>query len=119
MIIAAACFVLQIFVIFLGIWILIGIYTSGSMQKDALAGEPLPQFSIGFFRWVYVLITFFSIYWIVNFINNFADFITAATTVNFYFNKPGRLMTAVRDTVRFHLGSVALGSLVLAPVTFL
>lgn len=89
------------------------------MEKDALAGEPLPQFNIGFFRWIFVLVTIFAVYWIVNFINNLSDFISAATTVNFYFNKPNRFMVAVNDTLKFHLGSVALGSLVLAPVTFI
>lgn len=118
-IIGIICFALQIVVIFLGIWILIGIYTSGTMERDAFAGEPIPDFSIGFFRWIFVLLTLVAIYWIVNFINNVADFISAATTTNYYFNKPNRFGAAVRDTLKFHLGSVALGSLILAPITFL
>ncbi len=116
---ALLCFALQVVVIYIGIWILIGIYTSGTMERDATEGEPIPNFSIGFFRWLFVIITIIAIYWIINFINNFADFISAATAVNMYFGRPKRFMTAFTDTCRYHLGSVALASTFLAPVSFL
>lgn len=118
-VLAIVCFVLQVVVIFLGIWILLGIYTSGTLNRDSTAGEPIPSFSIGFFRWVFIIITLIAIYWIVNFINNFADFISSATAVNFYFQRPGRFLNAAKDTVTYHLGSVALASTFLGPVTLL
>lgn len=116
---ALVCFALQVVVIFIGIWILIGIYTSGTMEKDATAGEPIPDFKIGFFRWLFILITLVSLYWIVNFINNFADFVSGGTAINYYFARKRAFITAFIDTSRYHLGSVAMGSSFLAPVSFL
>lgn len=113
------CFLLQVLVFYLAVWIMVGIYTSGQMIKDSVVGEPIAQFRQGFWRWLLMIMISIATYWIICFINNFADFVTAATTVNHYFGKKPKFFGALKDTSVYHLGSVAIGSLVLAPVTVL
>ena len=116
---ALICFALQIVVLFSCIWIHIGIYTSGQQLKDSTAGEPIAQFRVGFWRWLLFVINFIAGYWMLCFINNFCDFVSAATTVNFYFNKKNRFFGAISDSLVSHLGSISFASLILAPVTVL
>ena len=107
------CFVIQVLTIFLALWIFVGIYTSGNQVRDATAGEPIPQFELGFFRWTFGVLTIISTYWIVSFINNFADFVSAATTVNSYFKVKNAFFGAVGHAFKYHLGSIALASLIM------
>lgn len=116
---ALICFVLQIVVLFTCIWIHIGIYTSGEQLKDSTAGEPIAQFRVGFWRWLLFVLNIIAGYWILCYINNFCDFVSAGTTVNFYFNKKNRFFGAIGDALIYHQGSISLASLVLAPVTVL
>ena len=116
---AIVFFVLQIITLFTSVWILVGIYTSGPQEKDSTEGEPIAEFKVGFWRWLLIIGDFIATYWILCFINNLSDFISAGTTVNFYFNKPSRFMTALMDSIKFHLGSISLASLILAPVTII
>lgn len=113
------CFVLQVFTIFLSLWILVGIYTSGELVRDSVVGEPIPRFSLGFFRWTFGVVTILCTYWIICFINNIADFISAATTVNFYFNRKNGFVLAISHAFRYHFGSIALASLIMPPISLL
>jgi Plasma-membrane choline transporter len=112
-------FAFQLITISLALWGLVGIYTSGAQVKDSVAGEPIADFNRGFWRWALIGILIIATYWIVNFINNFADFITSGSVINHYFARKPSFMTAIKETTVYHLGSVALSSLVLFPVTIL
>jgi hypothetical protein len=118
-VLAIFCFILQVFTIFLCLWMLVGIYTSGELVRDSVVGEPIPRFNLGFFRWVFGIFTVICTYWFVCFINNFADFVAAATTVNFYFARRNAFMGALGHACRYHLGSIALASLIMAPLSLL
>ena len=118
-ILGIVCFVLQVLVFFLALWILVGIYTSGDLVRDSIVGEPIPRFDLGFFRWCWGILTILSTYWIFCFINNFADFVAAASTVNFYFNKRNGFFSAIIDAFKFHFGSIAFASLVMPPISLL
>lgn len=111
------CFLAQIFFLMVGLWLLVSLYTSGDVIRDTVLGYPLPRFSVGFFRWVLILLVLFAMYWTATFINNLADFVTSGTAVNFYFARASRFIPAFKDTLAYHLGSVALGSLILAPIS--
>lgn len=113
------CFVLQVASIFLCLWILIGIYTSGDLVRDSLTGEPIPKFELGFFRWAYGIFAVICTYWIACFINNFADFVAAATTVNHYFNKSNAFFGGLGHAFTYHFGSIALASLIMPPISLL
>lgn len=112
-------FVLQVVVLFLTLWGFVGIYTSGSQVKDSVAGEPIADFNRGFWRWSLIVILLIAAYWILNFINNFADFITSGSVINYYFARKPCFINAVKETSVYHLGSIALASLILFPVTIL
>ena len=112
-------FVVQIVAFFTALWIAVGIYTSGQMNKDSVVGAPIADFNVGFWRWLLIILTFFAAYWILCFINNFGDFLTSATIVNYYFQRKRKLLQALTDTSIYHLGSVAIASLILLPVTLL
>lgn len=118
-VLAIVCFCLQVLTIFLALWMLVGIYTSGELVRDSVVGEPIPRFSLGFFRWVFGIFVVVCTYWFVCFINNFADFVAAATTVNFYFGKKNGFGGAVGHACRYHLGSIALASLIMPPISLL
>lgn len=113
------CFVIQILFFFFALWIFLGLYTSGELIRDSEAGEPIPQYRIGFWRWVLVIPFIIATYWIFCTINNIADFITSATVINSYFGRPKGFMLAVKDTFVYHLGSVCLASFILAPISLL
>lgn len=118
-ILAIICFALQVLLIFLVVWMLAGIYTSGELVRDSVVGEPIPRFSLGFFRWVFGIFTVVCAYWFVCFINNFCDFVAAATTVNFYFNKKNSFFGALGHAGRYHLGSIALASVIMPPISLI
>lgn len=112
-------FLFQVITLFLSLWGLVGIYTSGTQVKDDVAGEPIADFNRGFWRWSLIVILLIATYWILNFINNFADFVTSGSVINYYFSRKPCFLNAVRETSVYHLGSVALASLILFPVTIL
>jgi hypothetical protein len=111
------CFEVAIFAI--GMWNMLGIYTSGDLVRGKKSGDPIPHFKITFYRWVYITANGIMTYWLLCFLNNLVDFIASATTVNNYFNIKRRFFVAVRDTLTYHLGSVSFASLILFPATFI
>ncbi len=66
-----------------------------------------------------VLLTAFMIYWFGNFISQLSDFILAYGACNWYFSPDENrdaLSDGAKKVTKYHLGSVALGSLLLSLV---
>ena len=111
------CFMCQIVSFFTGVWILVGIYTSGELIRDTKVGSPIQQFKVGMLKWCLISPTIFATYWITSFFNNFCDMATAGTTANDYFKKSPRFFGALKNIIIYHLGSVSLCSIILGPIT--
>ena len=101
------------------LWGLLGIYTSGKVSKDPKIGSPLVDFEFSVWRLLLMIFFIPGMYWGLTFWNNLSDFITSAAAVNYYFEEESIITPAVWKTIFYHMGTVALGSLVLMPVTLI
>lgn len=107
-------FILQVVFFLLGLFFIFSCYTSGNLEKNTQKGAPYPDYSLGVVGWFGIVFLIVSGLWIFVFINNLGDYMTSAVTCADYF-KTGGCFGAVCNTIVYHVGSIALASLVLFP----
>lgn len=111
-------FALQMAVFFFGIWFITSCYGSGTVYKDTKIGYPYKIYRLPWYSWVALIYLFISWIWVFVFMNNLGDYMTSAIVVEDYFKAKGGfrgLCGAICNTLVYHLGSVALASVVLFP----
>lgn len=91
----------------------------GEVVRDPKKGSPLPEFSLSWGFYLIFPIYLVGTYWILAFWNNFCDFITAGSAVNYYFEKNNVFVPAFATAIFYHIGTIIFGSLILFPATFL
>lgn len=116
---ALICFVLQLATIFLAVWLVLCIYTSGSEVRDAEKGSPYLEFRLGFWRILLLVVTLFSCWWMFCFWNNLSDFLASGVTVDKYFNTQKNFFATLGDVATHNLGTVSLCSLIMPPISVL
>lgn len=118
MIISFFMFILQIVLFLVGIFFIMGCYSSGTVYKDTTRGYPYKVYSIPWYNWVGMIFLIVSWLWLFLFINNLADYLNAAIVCEDYFKgKEGfrGFWGAICNTLIYHMGSVAWASVILLP----
>jgi hypothetical protein len=118
MMIAFFMFILQIILFLVGIFFIVGCYSSGTVYKDTVRGYPYKVYTIPWYNWVAIVFLVVSWLWLFLFINNLADYINGAVVCEDYFKgKEGfrGFWGAVCNTLIYHMGSVAWASIILLP----
>ena len=107
--------ILQLSVFFFEIYVLLRIFTMGEEIHNDKDGSPFVKFKMTFIHYLLAMLHICGTYWILIFLNNFNDFITAAISLNFYFQTELRNINIFCHSVGHNLGSVA-WTVVLLPV---
>ena len=122
MITSLVLFVIQIVLFLVGIFFIVSCYSSGEVYKDTLRGYPYKVYYIRWYTWIAIIFLLISWIWLFLFINNLADYMNSAIVCEDYFkSKQGfrGFWGAVCNTLIFHLGSVALASVLLLPCSLI
>lgn len=75
----------QIGVFVIELYVILKIYTSGTENTDFGNGQPYATYSMGPIQIVALILHLVGGYWLIVTLNNFNDFVTAAVSVNYYF----------------------------------
>lgn len=122
MFISLFMFMVQIFLFLVGIYFLIRCYGSGTVYKNNTIGFPYKIYSIAWYTWIAVVFIIVSWLWLFMFINNMADYMNSAVVCEDYFKaKEGfrGFWGGICNTLIYHIGSVALASVVLLPCSII
>lgn len=76
---------IQIGVFTIELYVILKIYTSGSENTDFGNGQPYATYAVGPIQIVALILHLVGGYWLIVTLNNFNDFVTAAVSVNYYF----------------------------------
>lgn len=117
-VVALIAFVLQVITFVVMILGLLVLHTSGDISSTD-TGSPIPQFKYTIGKWFLMIGGFVCVYWVVIFWNNLSDIICGGRASYFYFNKDTGIIKTTISVIIFHLGTVALCSLILVPCTIL
>jgi hypothetical protein len=110
-------FIFIIFVGYLIYWVIVGVYlySSGTVvhKPDSL---PFSQFHHNKTVEALGIIHIIALFWILAFIIACGEFAICAGAANWYFKKSHPVMNGIKSLFRYHLGTVAFGSFILALV---
>jgi hypothetical protein len=106
---------LQIFVFFFEMYVLLRIFVMGNEVHDDNDGSPFVFFKLNVIHYLMIILHIVGTYWILIFLNNLNDFFTAAVTLNFYFQTKINNINIFCHTIGHNLGSIA-WTIVLLPV---
>jgi hypothetical protein len=115
-------FFLQLATFLIGIWFVTSCYGSGTVYKNTKIGYPYKIYQLPWYSWVALIFLIISWIWIFIFFNNLGDFMVSAITVEDYFKAKGGFRGtcgAICNTLVYHIGSVALASVVLLPCSIM
>ena len=96
---------------------MLSIYSTNEIAYNKEVGSPFPEYEWTVFKIVKMVLFSFGIYWTLSFWNNFCDFVVAGAAVNYYFYEKSVVPPAILAATTFHIGSIALASLILTPVS--
>lgn len=115
-------FVIQLATFLVGLWFITSCYGSGTVTKNTKIGSPYKHYTLNWYTWIAVIFLIISWIWVFIFVNNLGDYMTSAIIVEDYFKAKGGfrgLCGAICNTLVYHLGSVALASVVLMPCSIM
>lgn len=115
-------FVVQLAVVLVGLWFLVSCYSSGTVYKNTTVGNPIKTYKLQWYSWVALIFILIVWIWMFLFINNLGDYMVSAITCEDYFKVKGGFRGfcgAICNTLIYHLGSVAMASLVLLPCSIM
>ena len=107
--------VLQVCVFFFEIYVFARILVMGEGKRESRQGSPFVIHSLTFSKVFCMIVHAVGTYWLLIFLNNFNDFITAAISVNFYFGTQLKNINIFCHSLGHHSGSVA-WTVILLPV---
>ena len=110
------CFLMQLISIGLILYAMLVIYTSGTPNQPA-NGFPYVSYNMTMWKLIQIGLLLFGLYWICSFWNNLCDFTVASVAVDDYYRvNPRGVFKSFCNAIMNHLGSIALGSLILTPI---
>jgi hypothetical protein len=115
-------FAIQLAIVLLGLWFLVSCYSSGTVYKNTTIGNPIKTYQLQWYSWIALIFILLIWIWMFLFINNLGDYMISAITCEDYFKVKGGFRGfcgAICNTLIYHLGSVAMASLVLLPCTLI
>lgn len=122
MILVMFMFAIQLAVVLIGLWFVVKCYSSGTVYKNTTIGYPLKTYSLEWYSYIALVFIFIVWIWVFLFINNLGDYMVSAIICEDYFKVKGGFRGfcgAICNTFVFHLGSVALASVILLPCTII
>ena len=117
--IGLACFTLQILTVWGGVYIFLGIYSSGTQNRDAEKGSPIMEYNLNIGQIILLIMEIISTIWAFFFWSRLSEFIAAGTTVNHYFSVTLGFSRAFVNVISYHLGSVSLAAILMPPINLL
>ncbi|MCP5014152.1 MAG: CTL/SLC44 family protein [Ketobacter sp.] len=111
--------VIQFCVLFLELYIILRLYTTGKEVTNKETGSPFIHYELDSWIEFQIFVHFFGMIWIIIVLNNFNDYVCAAITVNGYYNRG--IITNIRifcHCLGHNVGTVA-WSIVLLPALLL
>mmetsp|Transcript_20015 Transcript_20015/g.32454 ORF Transcript_20015/g.32454 Transcript_20015/m.32454 type:complete len:599 (-) Transcript_20015:433-2229(-) len=114
-------------VVFLGwsVMVAVFLYASGTIVYTSTSDPDKPSVSIKWDETLQYMSLYhlFGIFWTTQFIAGFGMMVTAGSIAAFYWNRdkmpPAPITASLKRTCRYHLGSIALGSFIVAVVQFI
>jgi len=118
-------FTVVILLVFYAFWSGAMVFLVSSGEASKLAGSPFATFTFDKTLKRLMIYQLFGLLWVNAFIIAATQFVMASSTALWYFsqgtgqNTPGTIRTSVKRLFRYHFGSIAFGSLILAIVQFI
>lgn len=103
----------------MGLYFIYSCYSAGELVKDNVVGSPVKKYKLPWYHWIALIFLILSSLWIFIFVNNLGDYMISAAVCEDYFQTKSGTCGAVCNTVVYHLGSVALASVVLLPTSLI
>lgn len=115
-------FVVELAIILVGLWFSLSCYSSGTVYKNTKIGSPIKTYVLQWYSWVALVFILLTWVWLFLFINNLGDYMVSAITCEDYFKVKGGMRGfcgAICNTFVYHLGSVAIASVILLPCSIM